>query len=125
MNNRRVASVAAVLLLMTASVAGLMRTEGNSDIGVWIYAAVAILAIACSHGRPDAWPGRVFEPSRSSRSTPGHRLLTQMAALVCLLSAQYLSGEASAIASVAGVLLFIHTLVLVHLPRLVRATRTH
>lgn len=125
MSKSRVASVVGVLLLMAASVLGLTQAEGNSGMGVWIYALVAIVAIACSRGRPDGWPGRLFEVSRSLRATLAHRLLTQMAALVCLLLAHYLSGEASAIISVAGVLLFVHTLVLARLPRLARAQRTH
>ena len=124
MSYSRVAFVV-IALLLTASAIGLALAEGDAGLGVWIYAVVAIAVITFSRARPDFWPGRLFEASSPSRISLVHRLLTQIAALVCLLAAHALSGKVSAILSVAGLLLFIHTLVLARLPRLARSQRTH
>lgn len=125
MNNSGVAPVAIALLLMTVSAIALALAESGAGFGVWIYVVVAIAAITFSRARPDGWPGRLFDGSRASRTLLAHRLLTQLAALVCLLSAHYVSGKVSAVLSVAGLLLFIHTLVLARLPRLSRLQRMH
>ncbi|MCP1496528.1 Mn2+/Fe2+ NRAMP family transporter [Pseudomonas migulae] len=112
----------ALLLLMTASTIALTLAGGSASIGVWIYVVVVIAAITLSRARPDGWPGRLFEVSKPLRTALTQRLLTQLAALVCLLSAQCLSGNLSDILSVAGVLLFVHTLVLARLPRIGRTS---
>lgn len=125
MSNSRVPPVAIVLLLMTVSAIALALAESGAGFGVWIYVVVAIAAIKVSRARPDGWPGRLFDGSRDSRTLLAHRLLTQLAALVCLLSAHYVSENVSAVLSVAGLLLFIHTFMLARLPRLSRPQRMH
>jgi hypothetical protein len=104
-------------MLLTVSAIILALTDGTPAVGIWLYAVVAIAVMAFSRAMPDAWPGCLFEVSKASRTSLAQRLLSQMAALVCLLSAQAMSGNVSAILSVAGILLFIHTLVLARLPR--------
>jgi hypothetical protein len=121
MSNRRAALIIIAPLLITASAMGLPQIEGG--VGVWGYAVVALAAAALSRSRPDRWPGCLFDLPRPSRISLIHRLLTQSAALVCLLLAQCLSGKASATLSVAGLLLFIHTLVLARLPHRLRPRR--
>jgi hypothetical protein len=126
MSDLRVPSVViALLLIVAASAIALALAENGAGFGVWIYAVLAIAAITFTHVRPDGWPGRLFEVSRTSRTLLANRLLTQIAALACLLSAQYASGNVSAALSAAGLLLFIHTLVLARLPRQSRAQGTH
>jgi hypothetical protein len=123
MSKRHVVSVVIALLLMTASTAGLLLIEGGTGIGISIYAVVAIAAITLSRARPTQWPGCLFDVANSSRTVLAHRLLTQLAALVCLLLAQCLSGRVSQTLSIAGLLLFIHTLVLARAPHLLRPRR--
>ncbi len=114
-----------IALLLTVSAIVLVLTDGTCTMGIWIYAMVAIAALTFSRAMPDVWPGRLFEVSRIKRASLGQRLLTQMAALVFLLSAHALSGNISVTLSVTGILLFIHTLVLARLPRHPRPHRTH
>ena len=121
----RVPPVMIALLLITVCAFALALAEGGAGIGVSIYAVVAVVTITFSRARPDGWPGRLFEVSRASRTLLAHRLLTQMAALVCLVSAHFVGEKASTILSVAGLLLFVHTLVLARFPRLSRSQGTH
>ncbi|NVZ17575.1 MULTISPECIES: hypothetical protein [unclassified Pseudomonas] len=100
MINSTVVPVVIALLLMAAGALGVPLSERGTGLGIWLYAAVAIVAITLSR----AWLTQ--------------RLLTQLAALVCLLLAQYLSPYVSQTLAVAGVLLFIHTLILARVPRL-------
>lgn len=123
MSMRHVVSVVIALLLMTASTIGLLLTEGSTILGIWIYAVVAITARVLSRARPTLWPACLFDVASSSRTVLTHRLLTQSAALVCLLLAQCLSGRVSQTLSVTGLLLFIHTLVLARVPHLLRPRR--
>lgn len=116
MSHSRVAFTALATLLTISAIA-LALTDSPPAVGIWLYAVVAIAVMTFSQAMPDAWPGCLFEVSKASRSSLAQRLLSQMAALVCLLSAQAMSGNVSAILSVAGILLFIHTLVLARLPR--------
>jgi hypothetical protein len=126
MSDLRVPSVViALLLIVVASAIALALAENGAGFGVWIYAVLAIAAMTFTHVRPDGWPGRLFEVSRASRTLLANRLLTQIAALACLLSAQYAIGNVSAALSAAGLLLFIHTLVLARLPRQSRAQGTN
>lgn len=120
MSNSNVVSVVIALLLMTASAIGLLLIEDITVLGIWIYAVVAVAAITFSRARPTRWPGCLFDVASSSRVLLAHRLLTQLAALACLLLAQCLGGRVSQTLSVAGLLLFIHTLVLARLPHLLR-----
>jgi len=91
----RVPPVMIALLLITVCAFALALAEGGAGIGVSIYAVVAVVTITFSHARPDGWPGRLFEVSRASRTLLAHRLLTQMAALVCLVSAHFVGEKAS------------------------------
>ncbi|BCX67700.1 hypothetical protein [Pseudomonas izuensis] len=116
MSHSRVAS-AVIAMLLTVSAIALALTDGTAGIGIGLYAAVIIAVTQFSRAMPDAWPGCLFEVSKASRSSLAQRLLTQMAALVCLLSAQAMSGAVAAILAVTGLLLFIHTLVLARLPQ--------
>lgn len=124
MSHNRFAFVV-IALLLTVSAIVLVLTGGTTAMGVCIYAVVAIAALTFSRARPDVWPGRLFEVPRIRRASLAQRLLTQMAALVFLLSAHSLSGNVSATLSVAGLLLFIHTLVLARLPHRPWPHRTH
>lgn len=107
-----------IALLLTVSAIGLALAGVSA--GVWIYAAVALAAAALSRGGPDRWPGCMFEGPRVSLA---HRLLTQLAALVCLLLAQCLRGDLRDILSVAGILLFLHALLVACVPRIGRVIR--
>ncbi|WP_397453104.1 hypothetical protein [Pseudomonas sp. NA-150] len=118
MSNSRPALVAIALLSITACAMGQLQIQDGVGIGVWGYVAVALIATAYSCAKPNAWPGCLFELPRPSRISVTQRLLTQSAAVVCLLLAQCLSGTVAANLSVMGLLLFIHTLVLARLPLL-------
>jgi hypothetical protein len=124
MSHNRVAFVV-IALLLTVSAIVFVLTGGTAAMGVCIYVVVAIAALTFSRARPDAWPSRLFEVPRIRRASLAQRLLTQMAALVFLLSAHSLSGNVSATLSVAGLLLFIHSLVLARLPHRPWPHRTH
>ncbi|NUT76852.1 hypothetical protein HNO86_17570 [Pseudomonas sp. C1C7] len=122
MSHSRVAfTVIAVLLTISAIVLAL--TDGIPGVGIGLYVVVAIAVTQFSRAMPEAWPACLFEVSKASRSSLAQRLLIQLAALVCLLSAQAMSGAVSAVLSVTGLLLFIHTLVLARLPQRARRHR--
>ncbi|VVP85921.1 hypothetical protein PS918_02775 [Pseudomonas fluorescens] len=122
MSQSRVAcTVIAMLLTISAIVMAL--TDGIPGIGIGLYVVVAIAVTKFSRAMPEAWPGCLFEVSKASRSSLVQRLLIQLAALVCLLSAQAMSGAVSTVLSVTGLLLFIHTLVLARLPQRARRHR--
>jgi hypothetical protein len=110
-------------MLLTVSAIILALTDGTSAVGIWLYAVVAMAVMTFSRAMPDAWPGCLFEVSKASRTSLAQRLLSQMAALACLVSAQAMNGNVSAILSVTGLLLFIHTLVLARLPQRPRRPR--
>lgn len=122
MSHSRVAFTVMAMLLTVSAIA-LALTDGTPSVGIWLYAVAAIAVITFSRAMPDAWPGCLFEVSKASRTSLAQRLLTQMAALVCLLSAQAMSGKVSTVLSVTGLLLFIHTLVLARLPQRPRRHR--
>lgn len=110
-----------IALLLSVSAIALSLTGSVFADGIWLYAVVAIVVITLTRTVPGTWPGCLFDASNASRIALTQRLQTQLAALVCLLTAQVLSGKASATLSEAGVLLFIHTLVLARLSRRVRS----
>jgi hypothetical protein len=124
MSHSRVAFTALATLLTISAIA-LALIDSPPAVGIWLYAVVAIAVMTFSRAMPDAWPGCLFEVSKASRTSLAQRLLSQMAALVCLVSAKAMSGNVSAILSVTGLLLFIHTLVLARLPQRPRRPRGH
>jgi hypothetical protein len=120
-HNRVALTVIAMLFIVSTVVVAL--TESTSGVGIWLYAVVAVAVMGFSRSMPDVWPSCLFDASSASRAALTQRLLTQMAALVFLLSAQTVNGTVSATLSITGLLLFIHTLLLARLPRRPRPVR--
>ncbi|MGG2019778.1 hypothetical protein AB1J88_07065 [Pseudomonas sp. S8] len=122
MNHNRFALTVIALLFIISTVV-LALTESTSGVGIWLYALVAVAVMGVSRSMPDLWLNCLFDASSAWRAALTQRLLTQMAALVCLLSAQTVSGTVSTTLSITGLLLFIHTLVLARLFRRPRPVR--